>query len=83
MEGSGLTNLNTRTKFVVDTSVDGGRVINSLSGQTSRVGDVVGINLDPDIQLGQGDLETEIGELLHRSGDILGGVSSNKVGLET
>jgi hypothetical protein len=78
-----LPNGNTGTELVVDAGVDSGRVIDSLSGQTSRVGVVVGIDVDPDIELGQRDLETEVGELLHGSGDVLSGVSSDKVGFET
>jgi len=78
-----LTDGDTWTKSVAQTSVDGSGVVGGLSGQLGWGSIIVGINLDPNIKLGQGDLETKIGELLHGSGNVLRGGSSDEMGFES
>jgi hypothetical protein len=53
-----------------------------LDGEIRRTSLIVASNPDPDVKLGKGDFETEVGKLLHARSNVLRHVHGDEVGLE-
>jgi hypothetical protein len=53
-----------------------------LDGEISRTSLIAPSNPDPDVKLGKGDLETEVGKLLHARSNVLRHASGDEVRLE-
>ena len=57
-------------------------MIDLLSSEIRRGGLVILINTDTNIELGEGNFKTEVGELPHARGKVLRHASGNEVGFE-